>query len=599
MKTLETAIEKIGKILSKNHGISVICKGDRCCTDGKTIFLPSIPNELSPDLERSIFGLADHETGHLLNSDFAVIPAFKEVHGTQAFDLLNAIEDYRVNKVMSELYIGSGLNIQAANTQALERLAEMNTLSPWQKLTLSICTRLQGLDSSIFGPEADSVVDMLKDELDQAKYLASTQDSADLAEKILVKLKQMQDEEPKPKPEPQPEDKDKNEDAGNGNSEPERGAEEETNSDPSDKPEQDPANAPETHQDAHSDTEPDSEPSVGPEMPATPVKPTFLQEAMTDESPMGDPLVELIQQELNTLPSSAWRVYDPTLDKIVTPKAKNAEDYQHMYDEIRPYLSGLTQKLGLMLKAKKAIRWIGDQERGHINSSRLAGLVTGTSTRVFKTKHQEDAINTAITLLIDSSGSMRGDRIQLSAKIAVAFCETLEKLQIKTEVLTFTTENSNVGKYVDQAMIDTNMSGYDLRERYTRFLPLYTQIIKEFDEPLAKAKGRFSKIESRKMHLTPLHEPLLIAAKRLAMRPEPRKLCLVLTDGAPELECSTSLMVEEAQKAVKKINKAGIEAIGIGILTNSVREIFPESAQITSLEELPKAFFTELNRILK
>jgi cobaltochelatase CobT len=592
MNTLTTAIEKIGKILARNHNIMVVAKGDRCCTDGRTIYLPSIADDLSHEVERTIAGFLDHEVSHILNSDFEVIPAFKEKNGLQAFDLLNAIEDYRVNKAMSELYIGSGLNIKAANTHALERLSEINTLSPWQKLTLSICTRLQGLDSSIFGPEADSVVDTLKDELDQAQYLTSTQDSADLAEKILEKLNQMQDEEPKPEPEPQPEDKG-NED----NSE--RGAEGETNSDPSDNPKEGPVNASIEPQDALSDTESDTEPSICPVTTVAPAKSTFLTEAMSDDCPMGDPLAELIQEELNTLPSSTWRVYDPTLDKIIKPKAKDMGEYDRMYSEIRPYLSGLTQKLCLMLQSKRAIRWIGDQECGQINSSRLAGLITGTSTRVFKTKHQEDALNTAITLLIDSSGSMRGDRIQLSSKIAVAFCETLEKLQIKTEVLTFTTESSNVGKYVDQAMIDTQMSAYDLRERYTRFLPLYMQIIKSFDEPLAKCRGRFSKIESRKMHLTPLHEPLLITAKRVATLPEPRKIIFVLTDGVPELaECSSSLMVEEAIKTVQKINKAGIETIGIGIMTDSVRDIFPFCVEIKNIEDLPKGFFRELNRIL-
>ncbi|MBW2150028.1 MAG: hypothetical protein JRI22_23850, partial [Deltaproteobacteria bacterium] len=44
-KQFETALEKLSRILSREYGVQVIFHGTRCYTDGRTIHLPSIPDD--------------------------------------------------------------------------------------------------------------------------------------------------------------------------------------------------------------------------------------------------------------------------------------------------------------------------------------------------------------------------------------------------------------------------------------------------------------------------------------------------------------------------------------------------------------------------
>ena len=57
-------------------------------------------------------------------------------------------------------------------------------------------------------------------------------------------------------------------------------------------------------------------------------------------------------------------------------------------------------------------------------------------------------------------------------------------------------------------------------------------------------------------------------------------------------------MVDEAIKIVGKINKAGIETIGVGIQTDAVEQIFPQHVVIDRLEDLPRSFFRQLSKVL-
>ena len=83
------------------------------------------------------------------------------------------------------------------------------------------------------------------------------------------------------------------------------------------------------------------------------------------------------------------------------------------------------------------------------------------------------------------------------------------------------------------------------------------------------------------------------------MRPEARKVLFCLTDGQPVVGAwDEQVTFEHACWAVKRIAQAGIEPVAIGIRENAVEQIFPRSAVIYSLEELPHAFLRQLCRVL-
>jgi hypothetical protein len=62
---LEAVFEKVGRILSEKFGIRLLCRGDQCYTDGKTICLPALPEEIPKDLYLALRGYLDHEAAHI------------------------------------------------------------------------------------------------------------------------------------------------------------------------------------------------------------------------------------------------------------------------------------------------------------------------------------------------------------------------------------------------------------------------------------------------------------------------------------------------------------------------------------------------------
>ena len=63
---LEPILEKTGRMLSRKYGINVICRGHDCCTDGNTIYLPALPDEIPDKLFKAIRGYIDHECSHVI-----------------------------------------------------------------------------------------------------------------------------------------------------------------------------------------------------------------------------------------------------------------------------------------------------------------------------------------------------------------------------------------------------------------------------------------------------------------------------------------------------------------------------------------------------
>ena len=445
MKNLETTLEKVGKIITKNHGINVICRGNSCHTDGKTITLPAIPEELPKGLERAINGYLDHEVGHILHSEFNLIKPFKETYGEKGFNILNIIEDARVNRAMGANYLGSGLNIKAANDYVHKKITEagISHMSPWQRLSMGLCSRVLGLDSSIFGDEVNEVVDTLSAELAELPNLQSTKDSMALAVRIIEKLFPPEEEEPQSQEgetEPQQEEQSSQENSeNNDNGEPssqprpapEEPQQEEQNSEAGgDEGEGTEGRADETAQgkEAEQQETPGTEPNTLTGQNSAP-QAKFIQECRLDESNNGNAMATLIEEEINAIASNkTWRVYDPTLDRVIKPKAKDDSAYKALLSEAQPYVSGLRQRLMLTLKARTACRWIPEQEEGHINPQRLSGLITGTSAKIFRQKTVEEAQSTAVSLLIDCSGSMRGDRLDLATKICDCIFRVFKQL---------------------------------------------------------------------------------------------------------------------------------------------------------------------------
>lgn len=78
--------------LARDAGLKVVIGGSPA-TDGKTMWLPALPAELTPDDLIVFKGDGYHEVGHIQRSNIKFFQAFCKEHGSFAGFLLNALDD--------------------------------------------------------------------------------------------------------------------------------------------------------------------------------------------------------------------------------------------------------------------------------------------------------------------------------------------------------------------------------------------------------------------------------------------------------------------------------------------------------------------------
>jgi nitric oxide reductase activation protein len=218
--------------------------------------------------------------------------------------------------------------------------------------------------------------------------------------------------------------------------------------------------------------------------------------------------------------------------------------------------------LSLLESRARTNRWCVEQGR-RVKTSRLSRLCTGDA-RIFERRFTKKAINTAITLLLDSSSSMNAnDRMGLAKEACVALSLAIDAMQgVALEVMTFPYGSASLGRH-----------GFGLA--------------KDFNETTAAIKKRFSRISSNGG--TPMAPAIVTAGSRLLRRPEPRKVMLVLTDGEPD-------SLELTHAAIETMK--GIEMIGIGIESSEVARVFERFVVIQDVRDLPQQLLTKARELL-
>ena len=560
--SLEDTLEKVSRVITDRYGLKLVCEGGRCRTDGKTIYLPSLPENVPDGLLGAIRGWADHECAHAIYTQTRLGPKFQKEHGTEAFGILNALEDARVERLMARRYAGARLNLEDGFRFVGDRAerGQLEARGPTDQFISALYTRASGRgQQSWISPEAYSLVDRCDEELSELPSCRKTRDVAGLALRIWEKLCSELSAEDGPK-EPDPSAPP---DTGNGSETP-----------------------------SAADAQPNTpEPPVGNGRPAPP--PT---KAEPGTSPM-ELLSSAIESELTRLSSgesAQYTVYTTQHDVVEVPPVKTDFDYRHEIKQLSPYVSGVRRRLLQSLLGQRETLWLGDQARGRLDPKGLHRLVTGRSSRIFRQLVRREGKHTACTLLLDLSSSMSGASITLCRQLALTFAESLTILGFPTEIIGFSTVDRDLRSEVAQ---ETGADTEELAKRFARFVPLYHAIFKSFEEPWKKVAGRMGSVTTRA--LTPLGESLLFAGRRLSRRPESRKVLFCLTDGKPVVGAwDEQVTLNHACSAVLGLTKAGIQPVGIGIMEDCVQGIFPRHAVIRTLEELPRTFLAELCRVL-
>lgn len=247
-------------------------------------------------------------------------------------------------------------------------------------------------------------------------------------------------------------------------------------------------------------------------------------------------------------------------------------------DNVSKYITSnakpLANQLRMRLQTRSRDRYEYGLKRGKLHTGSLHKLLSGNteaSTRVFRKRIVSDTLDTAVTLLVDCSGSMSGKKYEMACAGAGAMAEALKPLNIAFNVLGFTNSESN-----DDPLI---WVFNDFGERVST-----PDLVKRF----AVASGCLWENTDG--------DALAYASYVLGMRREQRKVLLVLSDGSPAGRDSHGDITAYTARVVKDIEASGVDIYGIGICDDNVRLFYKKHEVVKDIANLSGTILSILDR---
>ncbi|MFT6452903.1 MAG: cobaltochelatase CobT [Halocynthiibacter sp.] len=264
-------------------------------------------------------------------------------------------------------------------------------------------------------------------------------------------------------------------------------------------------------------------------------------------------------------------------------------------DPIKGAVSRLANKLQRRLQAQQNRSWEFDLEEGMLDAGRLARVVANPTTPLsFKLEKDTEFRDTVVTLLLDNSGSMRGRPISIAAICADVLARTLERCQVKVEILGFTTRAWKGGQSRESWL------GAGREQQPGRLNDLRHIIYKSADAPMRRTRANLGLMMKEGLLKENIDgEALEWAHRRMAARHESRKILMVISDGAPVDDSTLSVNpanylekhLRDVIAMVEKKKLVELIAIGIG---HDVTRYYERAVTITDVEQLAGAMTEQL-----
>lgn len=534
---IETALEKTARLLATSYDISVVFEEGKCCTDGKTIYLPPLPPNADPKFIEAVHGFLDHEAAHVLFTDFS-LPEVKNLTEHE-FSCVNVVEDLRIERKMIDLFPGSEANL-AASQDFVERktLQNPSILTPFfgvlaaahqclrygrrtlfdlltpelQTLTTDVVscinkyTLITTGDSVVAGLEVYSLIEHLITEAERHNSATSANNTG------LTSTKKISDPNP---------------------------------------------------------------------IAISNLSKDLLAEAQNGL--LGKPSEAGYQHDCPS--DSTYVVYSTAGDTVEVLTEASSTSLSRVRNTTDPVVSVMKARLLNSLRATNRGRWVSNKEEGKLDSRKLYRVMMGTSS-VYKTLQNKTSVNTAVLFLIDHSGSMRNERLRLAGEAAIAIGDVLTPLRIPFAVYGFSTKKAT--------------SRTSNLEPYARWNSLWIGQYKTFDGSWEPAAQRLSVCERNLKNNTLDGESLLFGARQLLRRPEKRKILFIFNDGKPEPgDGDIGRCQKYLHRVIAGIGELGIEVVGFGINSDDIAEYYPDHVIIRKLSDLTKEPLVKLDAMLR
>ena len=540
VSVLASSLDQTAKLLSTRHNIRVRFEpGAVPKTDGKTITLPEISERCDPAFVEALHGYLDHETAHVLFTNFDLKPANKA-----EFGCVNVVEDIRIEKKFCAIYPGAALNLDTLFTFVSKNVKLDAKAHPAAAILAALYARHRStgvaLHASVISDAAlCPYLQACEAILDNA-VLNSTEDSHEVGARIYQVLEPLFPTSEKTVPE-----------------------------------ESNKANQAEDAAGAQDKAEKSDTPMQVLDVSAA--GKFFSSEASAVK--LGKASKFGYQHDLTG--AKTYEVFSKSRDVFIRMPDKNEpmEDFSSIVHVMKTRLVN-------DLRTASRSRWISNREDGRLDCRKLSRAVVSGATNVYKTKTDALKLDTAVVLAIDHSGSMHGDKLALAGNISQIFGEVLACINVPFMVYGYST-------------ITVDFTPPD-RDRYARWNRLWIGTYKEFGEPWSTARTRCSSMDDNVKMNTLDGESILYGARQLVERPEKNKILFVLNDGKPEPRQGNQATVQKHLKAtVQAITEARINVVALGIQDDSVRHYYPKHIVVQNLQELEETALQQLSALLR
>ncbi len=302
----------------------------------------------------------------------------------------------------------------------------------------------------------------------------------------------------------------------------------------------------------------------------------------------------------------AYRAFTNAFDETVGAEdlcdtdelARLRQQLDQQLQHLQGVVSRLANRLQRRLMAQQTRAWEFDLEEGMLDAGRLARVVVNPLLSLsYKREREMEFRDTVVSLLIDNSGSMRGRPITVAAMCGDILARTLERCAVKVEILGFTTRAWKGGQSRERWVAEG-------KPRHPgRLNDLRHIVYKAADEPWRRARRNLGLMLREGLLKENIDgEALLWAYRRLASRPEHRRILMVISDGAPVDDSTLSVnsgnfLERHLRDVIREIESRDVvELIAIGI-GHDVTRYYRRAVTIVDAEELGGTMMKKLSEL--
>lgn len=557
-------------------GLSVVFEtGNMPRTDGKTIFIPAITEKSTETDIRQRMASIDHEVAHNRFTDFSMLEKYKPA-GLLHFTW-NVIEDSRINTLEANEYEGFRKNWDFCEAQLVSSVlkkssketdffSKLSTALIWWEAKLNhdlfplseaaagtvvpdkeIMDVLSGFDSDLFA--CHKLLDKVK----------GTAACFELAKKILLALGAKSDIEEEIKKELKA--KAKNSTEGKSGEEGEESSENIVD---------------ETFKILEQEVSEDAMSSYCITKPRDKMGGVGLNTKIAPSATGSWSAID--QNDFIIIDYNNHAVIGGPSHYLYPPGLWFLKQYDEKVEGKSQKEEGFAQQVRRLIQIRAKVQTQYGVKKGKLDQSRISRISLHNcgeySNRIFKNRIENKTLDASISVLVDMSGSMAGEKALFATNAAVLVNEVCSVLNIPLEILGFT-------------------------DTYTDKCNPIMFIYKGFSTKLVSKdtlKSHFAS-SSKLMCGNPDGDCIAWAHDRLLQRKEKRRLFIVMSDGLPSSSGDNRGCTQFTSKIIKEIeSRKDVILYGLGLCSNAVESFYKNNVVVFSPEQIPAALLQLLEK---